>query len=135
MQLQQTFGSTSVPLGMNPPPGLFPGLGRPVLSKREVKPGLAGTRDRAKPDEAESVHLELEDVVARLKRGEHLTPRDAAAAFNLGWAYRTLGRWADAVDAFSKAIEFFEQTEGKYRDHNLAASYYMRWVVKNGRHV
>jgi tetratricopeptide (TPR) repeat protein len=111
---------------MNPPPGLFPGLGRPVPSKRAVEPGSARIRDRAKPDEAESAHLELEDVVARLKRGEHLTPRDAAAAFNLGWAYRTLGRWAEAADAFSKAVEFFEQTEGRHRDHNLAATYYMR---------
>lgn len=68
----------------------------------------------------------MEDVVARLKRGEHLTPNDASAAFNLGWAYRTLGRWADAVEAFSKAVEFFEQMRGKHRDHNLAAAYYMR---------
>ncbi len=59
-------------------------------------------------------------------RGLSLTPRDAGAAFNSGWAYRTLGRWAEAADAFSKAVEFFEQTEGKHRGHNLAASYYMR---------
>jgi tetratricopeptide (TPR) repeat protein len=126
MELQQTFGSTSVPLGMNPPPGLFAGLGRSTSSKRAAERGSSSTRNRAKPDEVEAVHLELEDVIARLKRGEHLTPHDAGAAFNLGWAYRRLGRWADAVDAFSKAIEFFKQTEGKHRDHNLAATYYMR---------
>jgi tetratricopeptide (TPR) repeat protein len=126
MQLQQTFGSTSVPLGMNPPPGLFAGQWRATPSKRAAGPVSASTRNRAEPDEAETVQLELEDVVARLKRGERLTPRHAGAAFDLGWAYRTLGRWADAVDAFSKAIGFFKQTEGKYRDHNLAAAYYMR---------
>jgi tetratricopeptide (TPR) repeat protein len=111
---------------MNPPPGLFAGLKRPAPSKRSTKLGSVGTQDNVKPDKAESVHLELEDVVARLKRGEHLTPNDAVAAFNLGWAYRTLGRWADAVDAFSKAVEFFEQMKGRHRDHNLAAAYYMR---------
>jgi tetratricopeptide (TPR) repeat protein len=111
---------------MNPPPGLFVGLRRPAPSKRVAEPHSADTHDRAKPNDAESVHLELEDVVARLNRGERLTPRDAGAAFNLGWAYRTLGRWADAADAFSKAIEFFEQMEGKHRAHNLAATYYMR---------
>lgn len=126
MQLQQTFGSTSVPLGMNPPPGLFAGLWKPASSKKAAESVSAGVRDRAKTDKAESVNLELEDVIARLKRGEHLTPNDAVAAFNLGWAHRTLGRWADAVDAFTKAIEFFEQMQGKHRDHNLAASYYMR---------
>jgi tetratricopeptide (TPR) repeat protein len=97
-----------------------------MSSKRAAERDSTSTRNRAKPNEAESVHLELEDVIARLKRGEHLTPRDAGAAFNLGWAYRTLGKWADAADAFSKAIKFFEQTEGKHRDHNLAATYYMR---------
>ena len=126
MQLQQTFGSTSATLGMTPPPGLFADLRRPASSKKAAESVSVGSRDRAKPDKAESVHLELEDVVARLKRGEHLTPNDAVAAFNLGWAYRTLGRWADAVEAFSKAVEFFEQMEGKHRDHNLAAAYYMR---------
>lgn len=126
MELQQTFGSTSVPLGMNLPSGLFAALGRPAPSKKASKPGSVNTRNRVEPDEAESVYLELEDVTARLKRGEHLTPLDAGSAFNLGWAYRTLGRWVDAVDAFSKAIEFFEQTEGKHRDNNLAATYYMR---------
>lgn len=111
---------------MNPPPGLFPGRWKPASSKKAAEPAPAGSRDRTKTEKAESVNLELEDVVARLKRGEHLTPNDAVAAFNLGWAYRTLGRWADAVDAFTKAVEFFEQMQGKHRDHNLAAAYYMR---------
>ncbi len=126
MQLHQTFGSTSVPLGMNPPPGLFAGMWKPAPSKKPAESVSADSRDRAKPDKAESVRLELDDVVDRLKRGEQLTPNDASAAFNLGWAFRTLGKWADAVDAFSKAVEFFEQTKGKHRDQNLAAAYYMR---------
>ena len=126
MQLQQTFGSTSVTLGMSPPPGLFAGLRRPVSSKKPAEFVSAGTRDHAKLGKAESVRLELDDVVARLKRGEQLTPNDAVAAFNLGWAYRTLGRWAEAAHAFSKAVGYFEQMEGKHRDHNLAATYYMR---------
>lgn len=110
----------------NLPQGLFAGLRKPAPPKRAAKLGSIGTHDSTEPDEVESVRFEFDDVVARLKRGEQLTPLDAGAAFNLGWAYRTLGRWADAADAFSKAVEFFRQTEGKHHDHNLAAAYYMR---------
>jgi tetratricopeptide (TPR) repeat protein len=97
-----------------------------MLSKKAAKPESAGTQDSAEPTEADSVHLEFDEVVDRLKRGERLVPRDAGSAFNLGWAYKTLGKWAEAGDAFTKSIEFLDQDEGKHRNLNLATAYYMR---------
>jgi tetratricopeptide (TPR) repeat protein len=108
-------------------PGQFAGGRRHTSSKKKAdRAASAGTRERTQPASAESVHLQFEEVVERLKRGEKLTPRDAVAAFDLGWAYKTLGRWVESADTYTKALEFLAQAEDKYRDLNMATAYYAR---------
>lgn len=128
LQLQQRFGSTSANLGemANLPPSLFSDQGKQTSTKKAARAAFAGARKRPRSTDSESVHLEFDEVIDHLKRGEHLTPNDAVAAFNLGWAYKRLGRWAESADAFTKAIEFLSQVEDKYRNLNLATTYYMR---------
>jgi tetratricopeptide (TPR) repeat protein len=130
-QLQQRFGSPSANLGLaaNLPPGQFAGLKSPTPAKKADRPGSADTHDRTHHAVTKSVHFQFEEVVERLKQGEKLTPRDAVAAFDLGWAYKTLGRWVEAADTFTKALEFLSQAEGKHRDLNMATAYYARGYV------
>lgn len=125
MQLQQGFGSPLANLGaiISSSPGLFARQARGAHSKKGSRPGSAGAR---RTEGTDVVHLRLEDVVERLKRGERLTPRDPVAAFDLGLAYKTLGRWAESADAFTRALEFLDHVEDKNRARNLATTYYMR---------
>lgn len=128
LQLRQGLGSPTADIGVlaNLPHGLFAGRRKPTSSTKSAKPSSVATPGQTTPPAAESARLQIEEVVDRLKRGQHLTPNDAVAAFDLGWAYRTLGRWAESADAFTKAIEFLAEAEDKYRDLNLATAYYMR---------
>jgi tetratricopeptide (TPR) repeat protein len=128
MELQLEFGSPSANLGVmtNLPAGIFINRGKLISSKKPGKHDAASTRKRTGPTPRENVHLEFEDVVKRLKRGEHLTPHDVVAAFNLGWAFKTLGRWAESAKAYTKTIEFLDQDESKYRNLNLSTAYYLR---------
>src|SRR5947209_3364268 len=127
MELQLEFGSPSANLGViaNLPPGLFADRGH-LPSRRASKRGAVGTQSRTSPPAGDHVHLEFEEVVDRIKRGQHLTPHDPVAAFNLGWAFKTMGRWAESAEAYTKTIEFLAQDESKYRNLNLSTAYYLR---------
>jgi tetratricopeptide (TPR) repeat protein len=126
-QLQQRFGSPAANLGLmaNLHPRQSTGRMIPVPPEKLDSSTAAGTHDRAHST-AEPAHLQFEDVVERLKRGEKLTPRDAVAAFDLGWAYKTLGRWVESADTYTKALEFLAEADSKYRDLNMATAYYAR---------
>lgn len=128
LHLRQGFGSPSADFGMaaHLPPGLFAGRRKLTSSRKSGASSSVATPGRAAPSVVESTRLQLEEVVERLKRGQSLTPNDAVAAFDLGWAYRTLGRWAESAATFTKAIEFLARAEDRYRDLNLATAYYMR---------
>lgn len=128
MELQLEFGSPSANLGVigNLPGGLFIDRKNLIPSMKAGKRNAASTNDRVRTSDVEFAHLEFEEVVGYLKRGDHLTPRDTVAAFNLGWAFKTLGRWAESAEAYTKTIEFLAQDESKYRNLNLSTAYYLR---------
>lgn len=126
LQFQQSFDSPSADLGVlatNLSRGIFDH--RPVSNSEEETPDSAGAYESG--GSTVHVNLELEDVVAHIKKGDHLTPNDALAAFNLGVAYKVLGRWAESAEAFTKALDFLAKLDDdEYHNRNLATTYYMR---------
>lgn len=124
LELQQKFGSPTADLGAV---ALLSSGSFTDLERRAATKSRAGSTSVRKPTgSSDHVNLQFEEVVKYLKRGAHLTPRDPVAAFNLGYAYKTLGRWKESADAFTKTLEFLVQTDDKYRTRNLATTYYMR---------
>ncbi|MEJ7654705.1 MAG: tetratricopeptide repeat protein, partial [Chloroflexia bacterium] len=115
VQFQQNFDSPSAELGVlatNPSSGLFSGYS-PVSDSEEAEIYY-------------STILDLEEIVVRLKQGDHLTPNDVVAAFDLGVAYKMLGRWAESAEAFTMTLEFSDKIDDEHRKRNLAMTYYMR---------
>jgi Flp pilus assembly protein TadD/predicted HTH domain antitoxin len=124
LELRQQFGSPTADLGVVAylSPGSFADLKRRATTKSRT----GSTSVRKSSVSSDHVNLQFEEVVQYLRRGAHLTPHDPVAAFNLGYAYKTLGRWKESADAFTKALEFLAQTDDKYRTRNLAITYFMR---------
>ncbi len=125
-QFQQRLGSSSANLGTVAHlfAGDFAGRRMFLPSKRTPKSKSSVAHTRNKPTGV--VRLEFDEVVNRIKRGDQLTPQDAISAFNLGFAYRTLGRWLDSVEAFTTALEFMAKSDDKHREYNLATIHFMR---------
>lgn len=121
VELQQKFGLPEADLGAAA--HLFSGSFADL--RRDTNRSHSAI-ERSSSESSSHVHLQFEEVVEHLKQGKHLTPRDAVAAFNLGYAYKTLGRWAKSAETFTKALEFLAETDDKYRNRNMATTYYMR---------
>lgn len=115
-QFQQGLGSSSASPGAIA--YLFRGdfAGQRMFSSSKRAPTLKSKVAHAGNKSTAVVRLEFEDVVDRIKRGEHLTPQDVGSAFNLGFAHRRLSRWLDSAEAFTTALEFTAKSDEKYRN-------------------
>src|SRR4051812_39199456 len=68
-----------------------------------------------------------EDALRAIEQAMRLNPRPPATYFfQLGWAYRLAGRYAEAVAAMKETISRNPNFIGAYV--NLAASYRLQWL-------
>jgi tetratricopeptide (TPR) repeat protein len=121
LELQQKVGVPGVDLG-----GLTLSFPSSFLRSSQRRSSAARPPKRKLSDSVQHKHLGFEEVLARLKRGQHLTPNDAAAAFNLGLAYKWLGRWTDSANAFTVTLTFLGELDDKDSAQNLATVYFGR---------
>jgi tetratricopeptide (TPR) repeat protein len=123
-EFQQQFNSPSANLELiaNLHPLSFADARRRTAVGKASKAGSPSTHSNADS----STHLSFEEVIDHLKRGYQLTPNDADSAFNLVAAYKQLGRWAEATEAGTIALELYAKTDDPNRATKEAATYFLR---------
>jgi tetratricopeptide (TPR) repeat protein len=121
LEVQQKIGMQEVDLG-----ALTLSFPSSFSRSPQRRSSAARLPKRKLSDSVEHKHLHIEEVLARLKRGQHLTPNDAIAAFNLGLAYKWLGRWMDSANAFTVTLTFLDKVNDKDNTQNLATVYFWR---------
>lgn len=79
-----------------------------------------------KESKKRSTNLSFEELVDHIKRGHHLTPNNADSAFNLAFAYKTLGKWSESAEAGTTALELYSKADEPDPTLKLAATYFLR---------
>lgn len=121
LELHQKLGVPGIDLG-----ALTVSFPSSFSRSRQPRSSTVRPNERKSSDSLEHKYLQFEEVLARLKRGQHLTPNDAVAAFNLGLAYKWLGKWMDSADAFTTTLAFLRRMNDEHRTQNLATVYFGR---------